>query len=81
MEETSEAVVSYAADIRPLFRQLDIDSMRTKAKLDLASYAAVAAWADPILHKLESGKMPCDGAWPAEKVALFRRWISGGKQP
>ena len=80
MDETSEAVVSYAADIRPLFRQLDIDSMRAKAKLDLASYTAVAAWADAILGKLESGTMPCDGAWPAAKVELFRRWISGGKQ-
>lgn len=80
MEDAPEAAVSYAADIRPLFRQLDIDSMR-KAKLDLASYSDVAAWADAILAKLAAGAMPCDGAWPAENVELFRRWISGGKQP
>ena len=24
------------------------------------------------------GTMPCDGAWPAERVAVFRRWIDAG---
>jgi len=23
--------------------------------------------------------MPCDGAWPPERVAVFERWIRGGK--
>jgi hypothetical protein len=22
--------------------------------------------------------MPCDGAWPAEKVEVFRRWTESG---
>jgi ferritin-like protein len=26
-----------------------------------------------------SGTMPCDGAWPAERVAVFRAWIDAGK--
>jgi hypothetical protein len=25
--------------------------------------------------------MPCDGAWPAEKVTMFADWISQGSQP
>jgi hypothetical protein len=32
-----------------------------------------------ILHRLDTGTMPCDGAWPAERVAVFRRWIDTGK--
>jgi uncharacterized protein YbjT (DUF2867 family) len=24
---------------------------------------------------------PCDGAWPAEHVSLFAKWVSDGKQP
>ena len=80
MQEDPQSTVSYAADIRPLFRQLDIDSMR-KAKLDLASYDDVVAWANQILGKLEAGAMPCDGAWQAERVELFRRWVDQGKQP
>jgi hypothetical protein len=27
----------------------------------------------------ELATMPCDGAWPAERVAVFRRWIDAGK--
>ena len=80
MEDNSETAASYAQDIRPLFREKDVGSMRSKG-LDLSSYDDVAARADQILQKLESGKMPCDGAWPADKVDLFRRWVDQGKQP
>ena len=31
------------------------------------------------LDRLETGSMPCDGAWPAERIAVFRRWIHAGK--
>jgi hypothetical protein len=27
---------------------------------------------------LTDGSMPCDGAWPAEQVDLFRRWLDDG---
>jgi hypothetical protein len=30
------------------------------------------------LERVEAGTMPCDGAWPAERVAVFRRWIEAG---
>ena len=39
----------------------------------------VATHADAILERLEAGTMPCDGPWPAERVAVFRQWIDGGK--
>jgi len=25
--------------------------------------------------------MPCDGAWPAEKIEVFQRWTESGFQP
>lgn len=28
---------------------------------------------------LRSGKMPCDGAWPAPQAETFQRWIDAGK--
>ena len=46
---------------------------------DLWSLDDVSAHADAILERLEAGTMPCDGAWPAERVAVFRRWIDAGK--
>ena len=76
----ADAHTSFAADIRPLFRTRDVDSMRPKG-LDLSSYDEVSAQADAILGRLQAGTMPCDGSWPADQVSLFEQWISDGKRP
>jgi len=68
--------ISFAQDIKPLFREGDRDSM--KWAFDLWSYDDVAANGDAILGKLQDGTMPCDGAWPSEQVALFQRWVDAG---
>jgi hypothetical protein len=73
--------VSFAKDIRPLFRDTpDIDSMKEYG-LDLSSYAAVKSEAENIYGRLSDGSMPCDGAWPQERLALFKRWIDEGMAP
>jgi hypothetical protein len=64
-------------DIKPLFREGDRNAMRSA--FDLWSRDEVATHADAILGQLEAGTMPCDGAWPAERVAVFRQWIDAGK--
>jgi hypothetical protein len=69
--------LSFAQDIRPLFRDKDRDSMRSA--FDLFDYSDVAAHADAIAGALRSGKMPCDGAWPAAQVEVFQSWINAGK--
>jgi hypothetical protein len=46
---------------------------------DLWSSGDVSTHADAILARLEAGTMPCDGAWPTERVAVFREWIDAGK--
>jgi hypothetical protein len=75
------AVLSYARDIRPLFRDRDINSMRTFGGFDLSVYEDVCGRAADILRHLEAGDMPCDGPWPAERIALFRQWIADGTPP
>ena len=67
----------FEEDIKPLFRERDRESMRFA--FDLWSLDDVSTHADAILDRLEAGTMPCDGAWPAERVAVFRRWIDAGK--
>jgi hypothetical protein len=69
----------FAQDIRPLFRDRDVRAMRSA--FDLGEYADVRAHADAIYDQLAGGTMPCDGAWPAERVALFREWMDDGYQP
>jgi len=71
--------LSFATDIKPLFRQHDRQSM--EKAFDLWSYDDVRAHASDILARVENGSMPCDGAWPAERVEVFRRWVDGGAAP
>jgi hypothetical protein len=73
-------MLSYAKDIKPLFRSFDIDSMK-RAGLDLGSYKDVQAAADKILSRLEDGSMLCDGPWQNEDVDKFRQWVTDGKLP
>jgi len=72
----TEQPISFAQDIKPLFREGDRESM--KWAFDLSSYDDVAANSDAILAKLRDGTMPCDGAWAEEQVDLFQRWVDAG---
>ena len=66
----------YAADIKPLFRERDRGAMLSH--FDLWSYEDVVQNKDAILGALSDGGMPCDGAWPAAQVELFRSWVTAG---
>jgi len=66
--------LSYEAHIKALFRQRDRDSMRFA--FDLWSHEDVSSHAGAILARLEAGTMPCDGAWPPERIEVFKRWIA-----
>jgi hypothetical protein len=68
--------VSYAADVKPLFRDRDRASMLRH--FDLWSHDDVKEHAAAILARLEAGTMPCDGAWPADRVDVLRRWLAQG---
>ena len=59
--------LSFERDIRPLFRVKDRDSMMAAA-FDLFDYEDAVEHADAIVGALRSGRMPCDGAWPAAQV-------------
>ena len=73
--------LSFAKDIRPLFRDTpDIDTMRSLG-IDLSSYLVVQTKALRILQTLEDGFMPCDDPWPPERIELFKNWIKEGMAP
>jgi hypothetical protein len=69
--------VSFDADIKPLFREKDRDSMQRA--FDLWNFADVKSHAAAIAERLKNGSMPCDGAWPPDRVALFERWMEQGE--
>jgi hypothetical protein len=68
--------VSFAADVKPFFREKDRSSMLPH--FDLWSHDDVSAHAPAILARLAEGEMPCDGAWPADRIDIFRRWLAQG---
>lgn len=68
--------ITFAEDIRPLFRESDRDSM--EAWFDLWAWEDVRDNATEILKRLESASMPCDDPWPEERIALFRGWLEAG---
>jgi hypothetical protein len=75
--EMHQSAVEFERDIRPLFRDKDIQSM--SSAFDLSSYEDVRDNAEKILGAVAAGSTPCDGAWPAEQVELFRGWVDAGR--
>jgi hypothetical protein len=73
---TQESTPSFARDIKPLFRTRDRLTMRWA--FDLGNYHDVSTHAQAILERLSNGTMPCDGKWPEEQIAQFRRWVEAG---
>jgi len=73
---TDTTVPTFDSDIKPLFRESDRDAMIRA--FDLWSFADVKANADAILGAVRSGSMPCDRAWPEDRVDLLQRWIESG---
>ena len=75
----SDTTLSFERDIKPLFRDSDRAAMR-KA-FDLWSATDVATHGHAIAARLRDGSMPCDGPWPAERVATFTSWLDAGAEP
>ena len=77
--QAGDEPVRFEAQIKPLFREKDRQSMRLH--FDLWSHSDVSEYAHRIYERVRRGSMPCDGAWPPEQVELFDRWVRGGKLP
>jgi hypothetical protein len=73
--------LSFAKDIRPLFRDSpDVDSMKDYG-LDLSSFTDVKAQAEEIYSRILDGSMPCDEPWPKDQIAKFKQWMEEGMAP
>jgi hypothetical protein len=70
----------FSADIRPLFRKYDIDSMKPNG-IDLSSYEEVKKHGQDIYARLAAQEMPCDGGWTEKDLKKFRDWMDSGMAP
>jgi hypothetical protein len=80
--------VSFATDIKPLFRAIDVSHMKPfGVDLDDYSYMSNSYNADTVLatlspHNGEPPSMPPGGPyWTADQLALFVQWQKDGYQP
>jgi hypothetical protein len=72
--------LSFATDIRPLFRDEDIDCMKSMGvDLDDPAWMCVPANAQSVYGAVANGSMPPDDEpWPADRVSLFKEWMDAG---
>ena len=80
--------VSFAADIKPLFRAIDVTHMkRFGVELDNYTYMSTPDKANSVLanlspHDGEPPSMPPGGPyWTPDQLALFAQWQKDGNQP
>jgi hypothetical protein len=82
--------VSFAKDILPLFRPLDIEHMQAfDVRLDDYTYMSAASnnyrnatAVRDFLSGARQPRMPIGGPfWTEEQLALFERWMTGGFLP
>jgi hypothetical protein len=75
-------VLTYAHDIRPLFRDGDISCMaRRSVMLADVKWMCVPKNASDVYAAVSSGDMPPDSPWPQDRIALFKAWMDGGLNP
>jgi hypothetical protein len=83
--ENKDDSVSFERDIRPLFREIDIDHMGPMGvALDDYAYMSDAANAKSVYEYLtgdQEPRMPIDGPyWTQEQLDLYSRWVEGGRR-
>jgi len=78
-----EGKTSFERDIKPLFRQMDIDHMEPFGVfLDDYGYMSKRENAESVRGTLVSKEMPPDGPyWSQEQLDLLSRWIADGCSP
>jgi hypothetical protein len=71
--------LSFATDIRPLFRDEDISCMDgSGVHLDDFAWMSVPANAQSVYASVSTGSMPPDAPWPSDHVSLFKKWMDAG---
>jgi hypothetical protein len=71
--------LSFATDIRPLFRDGDVACMaHAGVLLGDAAWMCVPANAQLVYGAVAAGSMPPDVPWAKERVALFKQWMDAG---
>lgn len=69
--------LSFANDIRPLFRKGDIECMKDYG-FDLSKLGDVRMNSAMIYKRLADKSMPEDGPWSDDNIKKFKMWMDDG---
>jgi hypothetical protein len=81
VDDPASDVISFASNIRPLFRNKDRKAMLAFGPFDLWKYEDVVQHSENILREISSGNMPCDKPWSDEMLDTFEAWMQQGMNP
>ena len=83
--ETPDTSVSFERDIKPLFREIDLDHMGPMGvPLDDYEYMSEPSNAQSVYEYLtgdQEPRMPIGGPyWTQEQLELYSRWLEAGRR-
>ncbi len=67
--------VRYESDIRPLFRDFDVETLQKLDGIDLDDVESVRSHCKELQERLNKGSLPYDACLSSEQIELFNRWI------
>ena len=71
--------LSFVTEIRPLFREGDIQCMEPAGvMLNDAAWMCIPANARSVYDQVSTGAMPPDKPWPPDRISLFKKWMDDG---
>ncbi len=72
--------VGYRSDIRPLFRDFDVETLQRLDGIDLNDVNSVRANVEELQERLNKGSLPYDAYWSGAQIDLFNRWVDSGME-
>ncbi len=72
--------VGYKSDIRPLFRDFDVETLQKLDGIDLNDVESVRSHREELQERLNQGSLPYDACLSGDQLELFNRWLDSGME-
>ena len=72
--------ISYETDIRPIFRDFDVETLQKLDGIDLNDVESVRDRAEELRERFDKGYLPYDACLSEDFIELFDRWIDSGME-
>ncbi len=70
----------YQTDIRPLFRDFDVQTLQRLDGINLNDVKSVRFNVSKLQERINNGSFPYDACWAKAQIDLFNRWLDSGME-